>query len=74
MGGEAEEAVEVHGASEVLDGKDGDDAGDGLFCHYVHLPVAMTMGCDYFIQATTSDSGFSEDRLARSQITAILIV
>ena len=32
-GGEAEEAVEVDGASEIFDGKDGNEAEDRFVCH-----------------------------------------
>jgi hypothetical protein len=34
VGGEAEEAVEVHGSGKVPDGENGDDAGDGLCRHF----------------------------------------
>jgi hypothetical protein len=34
VGGEAEEAVVVHGSGEILDGENGDDAGDGFCGHF----------------------------------------
>jgi hypothetical protein len=40
LGGEAEEALEVHGAGEILDGENGNDAGDGLCWHSDNTSVA----------------------------------
>jgi hypothetical protein len=43
MSREAEEAVEVHGLGEILDGENGDDAGYGLFLHFRIVPLMVVI-------------------------------